>query len=131
MPVSPNRLVLLIPSPTDTLQSQGKAPLGWMAMSVFCTQVSHAAALTYFYRGFGTQMANTPMVIMWNNSDGSITLSQRMASAEVMPTVVSNPPRNATTDMSAVSLTGSKPQFAFTIPVRILPRLSCPRGGTG
>ena len=63
-------------------------------------------------------MANTPMVIMWNNSDGSVTLSQRMAPAEVMPTVDSNPPRKASTDMSAVSLTGSKPQFAFTIPVR-------------
>lgn len=40
-------------------------------------------------------MANTPMVIMWPNSDGSTTLSQRQASAEVMPTVVASPPRVA------------------------------------
>lgn len=41
-------------------------------------------------------MARTPMVIMWANSDGSITLSQRQASGEVEPTVVSSPPRVAT-----------------------------------
>jgi len=35
------------------------------------------------------------MVIMWLN-DGQVILSQREASAEVMPTVVANPPRTAT-----------------------------------
>ncbi|OSC96566.1 CBD9-like protein [Trametes coccinea BRFM310] len=83
---------------TYTLQSTGKADLGWMAM------------------GFGSTMANTPMVIMWPNSDGSITLSQRMAPAEVMPTVVANPPRVATADPSASDLTGSTPKMTFTIP---------------
>ncbi|KAI9061725.1 CBD9-like protein [Trametes sanguinea] len=83
---------------TYTLQSIGKADLGWMAM------------------GFGSTMANTPMVIMWPNSDGSITLSQRMAPQEVMPTVVANPPRVATADPSASDLTGSTPKMTFTIP---------------
>ncbi|KAI0630134.1 hypothetical protein C8Q77DRAFT_244220 [Trametes polyzona] len=80
------------------LQSKGGADLGWMAM------------------GFGSQMANTPMVIMWPNSDGSITLSQRKAPSEVMPTVDSSPPRTATLDASASDLTGKLPKLSFTIP---------------
>ncbi|KAI1794222.1 CBD9-like protein [Ganoderma leucocontextum] len=82
---------------TYTMQSTGKADLGWMAM------------------GFGQTMANSPMVIMWSNSDGNITLSQRQASSEVMPTVVSNPPRVASLDTSGSDLTGSQPKFSFTI----------------
>lgn len=59
-------------------------------------------------------MANSQMVIMWPNSDSSITLSQREASAEVMPTVVSNPPRVASlsTALSTVSL--RVPEIAST-----------------
>ena len=55
--------------------------------------------LMAFCRGFGRIMAHTAMVIMWPNDDGSITLSQRTAPREVMPTVVKNPPRIA--DVSA------------------------------
>ncbi len=51
---------------------------------------------SFGYSGFGSQMANTPMVIMWINSDGTATLSQRKAPSEVMPTVDSSPPRTAT-----------------------------------
>ncbi|KAI5117855.1 hypothetical protein M0805_007698 [Coniferiporia weirii] len=80
------------------LQSTGAASLGWMAM------------------GFGSQMPDTPMVIMWTNSDGSITLSQRQAPQEVMPTVVANPPRIATAAPSLTSVTGSTPKFGYTIP---------------
>ncbi|KAH8116614.1 CBD9-like protein [Phellopilus nigrolimitatus] len=80
------------------LQSTGSQTLGWMAM------------------GFGSQMANSPMVIMWSNSDGSVTLSQRSAPAEVMPTVVSSPPRVATSVPSLNSATGSNPKFGYSIP---------------
>ncbi|KIM75769.1 hypothetical protein PILCRDRAFT_663916 [Piloderma croceum F 1598] len=79
------------------LQSSGSNTVGWMAM------------------GFGSTMANSPMVIMWPNSDDSITLSQRMASAEVMPTVVADPPRVANLSTSLSSTTGSQPKFAYTI----------------
>ncbi|TBU25164.1 CBD9-like protein [Dichomitus squalens] len=82
---------------TYVMQSTGKAKLGWMAV------------------GFGQTMANTPMVIMWPNSDGSITVSQRQAPSEVMPTLVSNPPRVATADQSGSDLTGTQPKLAFTI----------------
>lgn len=41
-------------------------------------------------------MANSPMVIMWANADGSVTLSQRTAPGEIMPTVDLSPPRIAT-----------------------------------
>ncbi|KAI0771783.1 hypothetical protein BC629DRAFT_755484 [Irpex lacteus] len=81
-----------------TLQSLGRAKLGWIAM------------------GFGSQMANTPMVIMWPNNDGNITLSQRQAPSEVMPTVASNPPRIATLEQSLSSVSGSNPKLVFTIP---------------
>jgi len=80
------------------LQSKGSAALGWMAM------------------GFGTQMAQSPMVVMWPNSDGSVTLSQRIASGHVMPTVQASPPRVATFLESATDLNATPPKMAFTIP---------------
>lgn len=67
-------------------------------------------------------MANTPMVIFWSNSDGSVTVSQRQASGEVMPTVVASPPRVATPLPSLTSLSGSTPKFGYSIPVRALDR---------
>jgi hypothetical protein len=45
------------------------------------------------------------MVIMWPNSDGTITLSQRKASSEVEPKVDSSPPRVASLS-SALSSVG-------------------------
>lgn len=61
-------------------------------------------------------MANTPMVIMWPNSDGTVTLSPRKAPGEVMPTVDTAPPRTATAQPSSSLLTGSNPKLVFTIP---------------
>ncbi|KAF9023141.1 hypothetical protein BDZ89DRAFT_955921 [Hymenopellis radicata] len=40
-------------------------------------------------------MVGSPMVIVWKNSDSTFTLSQREATAEVQPAVVSSPPRVA------------------------------------
>lgn len=60
-------------------------------------------------------MANSPMVIMWPNSDGSITLSQRTAPGEVMPSVDSSPPRVATAEPSLSALTGNNIKLAYTI----------------
>ncbi|KAH9931172.1 uncharacterized protein BXZ73DRAFT_47488 [Epithele typhae] len=82
-----------------TLQSQSES-FGWMAI------------------GFGKTMANSPMVMMWTNSDGSITVSQRQASGEVPPSPVSNPPRVATVDQANSNLAGSQPSLSFTIEVR-------------
>ncbi|KAF7970590.1 hypothetical protein HWV62_23597 [Athelia sp. TMB] len=62
------------------LSSTGSKTVGWMAM------------------GFGSTMANSPMVIIWPNSDGRATLSQRMASGEFTPTVDSSPAREASLD---------------------------------
>ncbi|KAJ7090918.1 hypothetical protein B0H15DRAFT_837317 [Mycena belliarum] len=80
-----------------TLTGTGKRTVGWLGM------------------GFGTQMSNTPMVILWGNSDGTVTLSQRQAPAEIMPTVVANPPRTATLSTALSSTSGSS-TFVFTIP---------------
>ncbi|KAH9926648.1 uncharacterized protein BXZ73DRAFT_102904 [Epithele typhae] len=84
----------------DTLKSTQQETPGWMAV------------------GFGTQVANTPMVIMWSNPDGTVTLSQRTASSEtVMPTLDSSPPRTATVDVNTFVLSiGAKLQYGFTIP---------------
>ncbi|KAF8143353.1 hypothetical protein K438DRAFT_1783852 [Mycena galopus ATCC 62051] len=60
-------------------------------------------------------MANTPMVIMWGNSDGTVTLSQRQAAAEIMPTVVANPPRIATLS-DTLSTTSGNSAYVYTIP---------------
>jgi hypothetical protein len=80
------------------LQSTGSQTLGWMAM------------------GFGDTMEGSPMVIMWPNSDGSITLSQRKAPQEIMPTVDSNPPRIATLAATlSTATTDSKAKFVYTI----------------
>ncbi|KAF7357930.1 CBD9-like protein [Mycena venus] len=66
-----------------TLTGTGKRSVGWMGM------------------GFGTQMSNTPMVIMWGNSNGSVTLSQRQA-----PTTLSE----------TLSTTSGNSAFVYTIP---------------
>lgn len=97
------------------------------------------------FRGFGSQMADTPMVIMWENSDGSMTLSQRQAPAEVMPTLVPDPPRVATlapqlssvsairkhslgyADRIIIQLGGNTPTYAYTIPVCTNILFSIPR----
>lgn len=65
--------------------------------------------------GFGKQMSNSPMVIMWSNSDGTITVSQREASGHSTPQVVSNPDRVATLAESASTTSGSETRFAFTV----------------
>jgi hypothetical protein len=49
-------------------------------------------------------MADSPMVIMWANADGTVTLSQRTAPREVMPTVDPNPPRVATLSHALTSV---------------------------
>ncbi|KAL9711829.1 AdoMet-homocysteine methyltransferase [Leucoagaricus gongylophorus] len=61
-------------------------------------------------------MVNTPMVIMWANSDGSITLSQRLAVQHVMPTVDDNPPRLASLQQYLTSASPDNLRFSFSIP---------------
>src|SRR5687767_7785142 len=44
-------------------------------------------------------MVNTPMVLMWGNADGTVTLSQRSTAGYIMPTVDPAPPRVATLEL--------------------------------
>ncbi|KAG8694389.1 hypothetical protein FRC09_009882, partial [Ceratobasidium sp. 395] len=60
-------------------------------------------------------MVGSPMVIMWPNQDGTVTLSQREATAHAMPQVVPNPPRVASVRTDLSSLTGSV-SLSFTVP---------------
>lgn len=91
--------------------------LGWMAM------------------GFGGVMANTSMVIVWPDSDGSIVVSQRKAPGEVEPSPDPAPPRGIVTlltqsidvsidlhiqailfvDHSSHQITASSPVVSFTV----------------
>jgi cytochrome b561 len=82
---------------TYVLSGLGSSKFGWMGM------------------GFGSQMSNTPMVIMWMNN-GRAILSQRSAPSEVMPTVVSSPPRIATLLDSETKISTTTPSLAYTIP---------------
>ncbi|WRT67692.1 uncharacterized protein IL334_004664 [Kwoniella shivajii] len=66
--------------------------------------------------GFGSTMINSPMVIVWPNSDGSITLSQRKATNHVTPTVDSNPPRKASLDTSSSFSDKTTTSITFTLP---------------
>ncbi|KAF9258844.1 hypothetical protein L218DRAFT_948046 [Marasmius fiardii PR-910] len=84
------------------LSSRGRTP-GWMAM------------------GFGNTMVGSPMVIMWANSDGTFTISQRQASGYTEPQVVDSPPRTASlsspeSSVSAFSDATGDIRYAFTIP---------------
>ena len=45
--------------------------------------------------GFGSTMANTPLVILWQLANGTTVLSQRQASGRVEPLPVTHPPRLA------------------------------------
>ncbi|KAF9258845.1 hypothetical protein L218DRAFT_708508 [Marasmius fiardii PR-910] len=65
--------------------------------------------------GFGSQMAGSPMVIFWSNTDGTITMSQRQASGQTMPTVVSSPARVASFVPGLSSASGSV-RYTFTVP---------------
>lgn len=69
--------------------------LGWMAV------------------GFGNSMVGSPMVIVWPNADGSITLSQRQATAHAEPQVVPSPPNVASLRFDLSSLTGSAITLSF------------------
>lgn len=46
-------------------------------------------------------MTGTKMVVVWPNSDGTFTLSQRTGSGHVLPSVDSNPSPLATKETSA------------------------------
>ncbi|KAH9170948.1 hypothetical protein EDB89DRAFT_1975460 [Lactarius sanguifluus] len=83
------------------LRSTGVQTLGWMAI------------------GFGHNMADSPMVIVWpsHDADGvvdSVTLSQRKSPYETMPTPDPKPPFAAKLSLSDTSVTGEYPQIAFT-----------------
>ncbi|KAH8993440.1 hypothetical protein EDB92DRAFT_1854186 [Lactarius akahatsu] len=83
------------------LRSTGLQRLGWMAI------------------GFGRNMADSPMVIVWPSYDadgafGSVTLSQRKSPWEIMPTPDPKPPFAAKLSLSDTSVTGEHPQIGFT-----------------
>lgn len=52
-------------------------------------------------------MTGSNIVVMWPNSDGTITLSQRKATGHALPPVDPNPPRIATLQQSASDVRSS------------------------
>jgi len=65
--------------------------------------------------GFGNGMVNTPMVLMWGNADGTVTLSQRSTAGYIMPTVDPAPPSVATLELETTVSTASSSEFRFTV----------------
>lgn len=66
--------------------------------------------------GFGTRMAGSPMVILWPNSDGTITLSQRSSTDQSEPKVDTSPARVATVQTALSTFTGSAVTLSFSAP---------------
>ncbi|WWC88768.1 uncharacterized protein L201_003681 [Kwoniella dendrophila CBS 6074] len=66
--------------------------------------------------GFGQTMIESPMVIVWPNSDGSITLSQRKTDNHVTPNVDNNPPRKATLLTSSSFSNSKTTSISFSLP---------------
>ncbi|PPR08032.1 hypothetical protein CVT24_010873 [Panaeolus cyanescens] len=75
--------------------------------------------LTTLRSGWGEQMINTHSVIMWKNTDGSISLSQRYARGYRQPEVVADPPRIAklVEPRKSVTRPPNSLTFAFQVPV--------------
>jgi hypothetical protein len=91
--------VLQSNSTTQYTLTVNKSQVGWIAI------------------GFGTQMVNTPIILMWRDpSSGKAVLSQRQTSRYAMPQVVSDPPRVATALQYKTSSTSSQTSLSFEIP---------------
>ncbi|KDQ15108.1 hypothetical protein BOTBODRAFT_32087 [Botryobasidium botryosum FD-172 SS1] len=75
-----------------------------------------ASKLGWIAVGFGDQMPNSPMIITWPNSNGHITISQREATAHVMPQVQSDPLRIASLVPDQVSLSGDTTTIVVSVP---------------
>ncbi|KAH8796232.1 hypothetical protein DL96DRAFT_1643983 [Flagelloscypha sp. PMI_526] len=80
------------------MTSTGSQNVGWMAI------------------GWGKHMADTDMVIAWENSDKSITLSQRRGQGHDNPVVVDSPSYKATLLQTLSTTSGSQKSYAFSIP---------------
>lgn len=76
----------------------GSATPGWMAI------------------GFGRSMIGSPMVVLWSNADGTVTLSQREADGYTEPKVVQEPDRVASLVQGSSSVANGNIKFSFTIP---------------
>ncbi|TFK90960.1 hypothetical protein K466DRAFT_635248 [Polyporus arcularius HHB13444] len=83
---------------TVTYELKALNQLGWMAI------------------GFGSTMANSPMVILWQTANGTTMLSQREASSRVEPLPVAHPPRLASVPPRANISPSVPPILVFDIP---------------
>ncbi|KAK1925376.1 hypothetical protein DB88DRAFT_191822 [Papiliotrema laurentii] len=66
--------------------------------------------------GFGNKMAGSPMIIVWPNSDGTVTLSQRSAPGNVEPSITSNPARTASLVAASTFANSTSTSITFTLP---------------
>ncbi|KAF8899494.1 hypothetical protein CPB84DRAFT_1825362 [Gymnopilus junonius] len=85
-------------SVVEYVMSGTSSKVGWMAV------------------GFGRAMGDSPMIIMWPNSDGTATITQRSSHGHSTPTIESSPPFTAEMSQAYTITSGSTPQLGFTIP---------------
>ena len=74
---------------------------GDVSRSALSTRTPSLTLVPTVVSGFGSQMANTPMVILWQATNGTTILSQRQPSGRVEPQPVTHPPRQASVVNSA------------------------------
>jgi hypothetical protein len=96
-----------------------QSQVGWMALCV--ATVSSISSLVTVVSpvsnsGFGTQMINSPIVLMWRDpSSGEVVLSQRKTSTYTIPTVDPSPSRIANALQYKTSSTSSETSLSFEI----------------
>ncbi|KZW01886.1 CBD9-like protein [Exidia glandulosa HHB12029] len=81
-------------------------------------QLTAAGSTTpgYMALGFGTEMSDAPMVIVWKDTAGGVVLSQRTAPGHVQPKPDTAPARVAILDAAQTSALASQPVYTFTVP---------------
>ncbi|CEL61106.1 hypothetical protein RSOLAG1IB_09757 [Rhizoctonia solani AG-1 IB] len=66
--------------------------------------------------GFGDRMVGTPAVVVWPNSDNTISLAQRKATEHASPPIDPAPPRVATLREDLSTLAGTPSSVLFSMP---------------
>ncbi|QRV93577.1 cytochrome b561 domain-containing protein [Ceratobasidium sp. AG-Ba] len=103
---------------------------GSWCMNFFCVGATISEGNTYYSMnttwpfdrvgwmavGFGDRMGGSPMVILWPNADGTITLSQHYQLDHNNPQVVNSPPRTATLQTTMSTFTGPAVTLSFSLP---------------
>ncbi|KAI3602750.1 CBD9-like protein [Moniliophthora roreri] len=103
----------------STVQCQSTLLGNWRLIQYFIDELTPkdgSATPGWMAIGFGRSMIGSPMVVLWSNADGTVTLSQREADGYTEPKVVQEPDRVASLVQGSSSVANGNIKFSFTIP---------------